>query len=227
MAGTEAPAIAGRGPRSPAIRPSIGIPGIGGAADRAACREIWSRFDGAQLPLWLVPLQPASGRRRLPRDRLPGLTAGIFITSPTILSPHFTRPRVQAVPSYPMAIEFTLAQIVRMTKHLEEIVPIAQPLSANVDPAEPPAPRTAGPRVPPPPPSPPLAQDGQDSEFLRGRRRSWARLIARTWHEDPSLCNSCRRPMEIIAALSSPQQDDVIERSNVSCVTSLYGTLPG
>ena len=68
------------------------------------------------------------------------------------------------------------------------------------------------PVVPPPSPSPPSAQDEQDSDFLRGRRRSWARLIARTWREDPSLCNSCGQPMKIIAALSSPHQDDVIER---------------
>jgi len=52
----------------------------------------------------------------------------------------------------------------------------------------------------------------ESSEFLKKRSRGWAKLIARTWHEDPSLCASCGRPMKIIAALSSPEQDDVIER---------------
>jgi hypothetical protein len=59
----------------------------------------------------------------------------------------------------------------------------------------------------------PTGSDGtQDPDPLQARRRSWARLIARTWHEDPSLCNSCGKPMKTVAALSSPHQDHVIER---------------
>ena len=30
--------------------------------------------------------------------------------------------------------------------------------------------------------------------------------------EDPSLCSSCRKPMRIIAALTSPHQDEAIEK---------------
>jgi len=52
----------------------------------------------------------------------------------------------------------------------------------------------------------------EESEFVRLRRANWARLIARTWLEDPSLCTSCGQPMSILAAISSPAQDDVIER---------------
>ena len=52
----------------------------------------------------------------------------------------------------------------------------------------------------------------EDSEFVRLRQKSWAQLIAKVWLEDPSLCNSCRKPMKIISALTSPHQDAVIER---------------
>jgi hypothetical protein len=52
----------------------------------------------------------------------------------------------------------------------------------------------------------------EESDFVRLRRASWARLIAKTWLEDPSLCPSCGQPMRILAAISSPAQDDVIER---------------
>ena len=49
-------------------------------------------------------------------------------------------------------------------------------------------------------------------EFLRIRKRNWARLIAKVYMEDPSLCGGCGHPMEIISAISSPAQDNVIER---------------
>jgi len=52
----------------------------------------------------------------------------------------------------------------------------------------------------------------EDSEFVALRRKNWARLIARTWLEDPSLCDGCGKPMRAISAISSPEQDDVIER---------------
>ena len=41
------------------------------------------------------------------------------------------------------------------------------------------------------PPSTPEASpglDGEESQFVRKRRRSWARLIAKTWLVDPELC---------------------------------------
>jgi len=51
----------------------------------------------------------------------------------------------------------------------------------------------------------------EDSPFLQKRKRSRAKLIARVWLEDPSLCRSCGQPMKIIAAISR-EQEDVIER---------------
>jgi hypothetical protein len=51
-----------------------------------------------------------------------------------------------------------------------------------------------------------------DSEFVRLRKKSWARLIQKVWNEDPSLCAGCGRPMKIISVITSPKQDDVIER---------------
>jgi hypothetical protein len=63
-----------------------------------------------------------------------------------------------------------------------------------------------------PPPTPPPPKDANDDpEFLRQRRRGWAKLIAKTWGDDPGVCNSCRQPMKIIAAIG-PEQEDVIER---------------
>ena len=63
------------------------------------------------------------------------------------------------------------------------------------------------------PPSPRLASaDDQDSDSTGKRKRDWAKLISKVWHEDPSLCKSCGQPMKIIAAITSPEQDDVIER---------------
>ena len=52
----------------------------------------------------------------------------------------------------------------------------------------------------------------EESEFVKLRKRSWARLISKVYLEDPSLCPSCGKPMRIISALSSPHHDDVIER---------------
>mgnify|MGYP001605988630 FL=1 len=54
--------------------------------------------------------------------------------------------------------------------------------------------------------------EGEDSEFMRVRRRNWARLIARVWLENPSLCPTCGKEMKVLAAVSSPAQDDVIEK---------------
>jgi len=60
------------------------------------------------------------------------------------------------------------------------------------------------------PPEVVVAEEG--SEFVKLRRKSWARLISRVYLEDPSLLRSCRKPMRIIAALTSPHQDEAIEK---------------
>ena len=52
----------------------------------------------------------------------------------------------------------------------------------------------------------------EESEFVKLRRKSWARLISRVYLEDPSLCSSCQKPMGIISALTSPHQDEAIEK---------------
>ncbi len=54
--------------------------------------------------------------------------------------------------------------------------------------------------------------DEEDSQFAKVRRKNWARLISKVWLEDPSLCPSCGKEMKVISALTSPHQDDVIER---------------
>jgi len=52
----------------------------------------------------------------------------------------------------------------------------------------------------------------EESQFAKVRRKNWARLIAKVWLEDLSLCASCGQEMRMISALTSPHQDDIIER---------------
>jgi len=52
----------------------------------------------------------------------------------------------------------------------------------------------------------------EESQFVKVRRKNWARLIAKVWLEDPILCASCGKEMRVVSALTSPRQDDVIER---------------
>jgi hypothetical protein len=52
----------------------------------------------------------------------------------------------------------------------------------------------------------------EESEFVKLRRRTWARLISRVYLEDPSLRGSCQKPMRIVSGLTSPQQDKAIEK---------------
>lgn len=52
----------------------------------------------------------------------------------------------------------------------------------------------------------------EDSEFVRLRRKNWARLIAKVWKVDPELCEGCGQKMRVISAINHPHQDDVIER---------------
>ena len=60
---------------------------------------------------------------------------------------------------------------------------------------------------------PRLQEEGpQDDEFLRTPRRNWAKLIQNVWLADPSLCATFGKPMTIVAAITSPLEDDVIER---------------
>ena len=57
-----------------------------------------------------------------------------------------------------------------------------------------------------------LVASEEESEFTRDRRRNWAKLIAKVFLCDPELCPSCGERMKIVAAISSPQQDEVIEK---------------
>jgi hypothetical protein len=88
--------------------------------------------------------------------------------------------------------------------------PEAIPLSAMLpltDPTPPPLP-------PPPPPAdskPPDSGPDEDPDSLRTRKRSWAKLIQRTWKDDPQICSSCGKPMKLVTAIA-PEQKDVIER---------------
>jgi hypothetical protein len=57
-----------------------------------------------------------------------------------------------------------------------------------------------------------LISDGEESEFVRVRKRNWASLIRKVWLADPELCPRCGGRLKVIAAISSPAQDDVIEK---------------
>jgi hypothetical protein len=57
-----------------------------------------------------------------------------------------------------------------------------------------------------------MVAEETESEFVRLRKRNWARLIAKVWQERPDLCRGCGQELKIISALSSPQQDEVIEK---------------
>jgi hypothetical protein len=110
--------------------------------------------------------------------------------------------------------------------------PEAIPLSAMLpltDPTPPPLP-------PPPPPAdskPPDSGPDEDPDSLRTRKRSWAKLIQRTWKDDPQICSSCGKPMKLVTAIA-PEQKDVIERilhshnhnTNCSIITIYYSFHP-
>ena len=61
-------------------------------------------------------------------------------------------------------------------------------------------------------PGHPERDDQSDAPFAQERRRNWARLIARTYLCDPELCLSCGHRMKVAQAISSPAQDDIIEK---------------
>ena len=62
--------------------------------------------------------------------------------------------------------------------------------------------------------SPPdvITLEDEDSDFVKVRKRNWARLIKKVWLSDPEACPKCGSHMRILAAISSPEQDEVIER---------------
>jgi hypothetical protein len=75
---------------------------------------------------------------------------------------------------------------------------------------QPPTPEAPRPADPPAPlPIPP--QD-EDDESLRNRKRTWAKFIRKVWICHPEECPSCGQPMKIIAAITSPEQDELIEK---------------
>ena len=57
-----------------------------------------------------------------------------------------------------------------------------------------------------------VEEENEESEFVRVRKRNWARLIARVWKDDPEVCPECGSKLEVLAAISSPAPDDVIEK---------------
>ncbi len=54
--------------------------------------------------------------------------------------------------------------------------------------------------------------DGEESGFVKVRKRNWAKLITKIWLEDPEVCSQCGSQMVVLAAISSPAQDEVIEK---------------
>jgi hypothetical protein len=54
--------------------------------------------------------------------------------------------------------------------------------------------------------------EDEDSAFVKLRRRNWARLIRKVYLENPALCPACGKEMKIISVITSPHQDDVIEK---------------
>jgi hypothetical protein len=51
----------------------------------------------------------------------------------------------------------------------------------------------------------------EESGFVKVRRRSWARLIRKVWIADEE-CPRCGGRLKVLAAISSPAQDEVIEK---------------
>jgi len=53
-------------------------------------------------------------------------------------------------------------------------------------------------------------EDDEDSEFIREKRRTWARLLAEILEVDPMLC-SCGAQMKIISITTEPRAADCRE----------------
>jgi hypothetical protein len=88
------------------------------------------------------------------------------------------------------------------------------PAAAFVSLPLPPTPEATARRTPPPGATAPDDQtpDDQESDFTKKRRQSWAKLISKVYFCDPELCAFCGERMKIVAAITSPHQDHVIER---------------
>jgi hypothetical protein len=54
--------------------------------------------------------------------------------------------------------------------------------------------------------------EGEESEFVRVRRRNLAGLIREAWLEDPEVCPRGGEKMKVLSAISSPAQDAVLEK---------------
>ncbi len=76
--------------------------------------------------------------------------------------------------------------------------------SVPIDLPSPPPPLTAAPTLVPP--------RVEKEECARKRRRDRARLLSKSWLSDPERCPSYGERMRVVAAISSPGQDDVIEK---------------
>ena len=73
-----------------------------------------------------------------------------------------------------------------------------------------------------------LLTDQEDAEFVRLRRKNWARLIAKVWKDDPKIFEGCGQKIRVVSA-SPPHQNDVIEktlRANPETYRAVGSSLP-
>ncbi len=56
-------------------------------------------------------------------------------------------------------------------------------------------------------------EDEQEDEspWQKARRKNWAHFIRKVWMQDPEECPKCSARLKVVAATTSPGQDDVIE----------------
>ena len=74
------------------------------------------------------------------------------------------------------------------------------------------APRLRAAVAAPRPETKPGVESETESELARSRRRNWAKLISKVSLCDPERCPGGGMPRKIVAAISSPTQDEVIEK---------------
>ena len=55
-------------------------------------------------------------------------------------------------------------------------------------------------------------EEEEESEFVKVRKRNWARLISKVWKGDPEVFPKCGSKLQVLSAISSPTQDDVSEK---------------
>jgi hypothetical protein len=56
----------------------------------------------------------------------------------------------------------------------------------------------------------------EESEFVRVRKRNWARLIARVWKDDPEVCPECGSRTKIKTRLVTPGWNDALYVQSVN-----------